>query len=57
MKSTQRLLVILTLLLGPMLLGAQCATDFRDAIIGGAIDYVTGTTTSLLEQIIYPGAE
>lgn len=55
MKKMRKLLLILGFL-SPMLLGAQCTTDFRDALLGGAVDYVSGTTTSLLEQLIYPGA-
>jgi hypothetical protein len=52
-----RKLLLILVVLGPLLLGAQCTTDFRDAVLGGAVDYVSGTTTSLLEQLIFPGPQ
>lgn len=56
MKTVYKLLLMLGLL-SPMLLGAQCTANVRDAIVGGAVDFISGTTTSLLEQWIYPGTE
>jgi hypothetical protein len=35
------------------LCGWTCGTDFRDALIGGAFDFVSGTATDVLSQL-YP---
>jgi hypothetical protein len=50
-----RILLLILAFMSPMLLGVSCQTDFRDAVVGGAIDYVSGTTTSLLQQWVFPG--
>ncbi len=39
------------LLLSPLLFGAGCTTIVRDALMGGAFDFVAGTTTDLLSQL------
>ncbi len=43
---------------GCSLAATSCALDIRDAFVSGALDYVSGTTTQLLSQlIILPGDE
>ena len=37
---------------GATVLAASCATDLRDAVAIGAMDYVTGATTELLGELI-----
>jgi len=43
---------------GCSLAATSCALDIRDAFVSGALEYVSGTTTQLLSQlIILPGDE
>lgn len=37
---------------GCSLTATSCAVDFRDALVVGAMDYISGTTTQLLSQLI-----
>lgn len=37
---------------GATVLAASCATDLRDAVAVGAMDYVTGATTELLGSLL-----
>lgn len=32
--------------------GGSCATDLRDAVYGGALDFVSGSMTELLATIV-----
>lgn len=57
MRNRMMKWLMLAGLSAPTLTAMNCATDFRDAVLSGAIDYVTGTTTALLEQFIYPGTQ
>lgn len=57
MKKTLVKWLMLAGLAGPTLTAVNCATDFRDAVLSGAMDYVAATTTALLERFIYPGPQ
>jgi len=53
MRRTPRLmLVILTAVLMPMCMGSSCGRDMRDAALGGAMDYVSGTSRALLDSML-----
>jgi hypothetical protein len=43
--------VVLIMCCGTTLLGSSCATDIRDAIVSGALDFVSGNTSSLLSSL------
>lgn len=47
-----RVWLIATALTCPLLMGAQCVTDARDAVIGGAYDFISETTATILGQLI-----
>ncbi len=47
---------VVALLLSPMLLAAGCTTIVRDALLGGAFDFVAGSTTDLL-TLLFPVAD
>lgn len=38
--------------LGSTVLATSCATDLRDAVTTGAIDYVTAATTEVLASLL-----
>lgn len=40
----------------PLLMGAQCVSDARDAVVVGAYDFLSETTATLLGQL-FPLAE
>jgi len=42
----------LVLLGGAALLGSSCVTNLRDAIVGGALDFVSGSTSSFLSTLL-----
>lgn len=44
--------LVLVMLCSTTLLGSSCATNIRDAIVGGALDFVSGSTTSLLSSLL-----
>ncbi len=44
-----RLIVATSLL---PLFGGACSVDFRDALYGGVLDFVSGTTTEVLTNLI-----
>jgi hypothetical protein len=50
--KTPRKWLTLVVLCGTTLLGASCATNIRDAILGGALDFVSGSTSSLLSSLL-----
>jgi hypothetical protein len=43
--------LIMAVILLP-LYAASCSTDFRDAVVGGALDFVSGSVTELLGRLI-----
>lgn len=49
MRRLQRKTWTLAFLASSTLFTGQCVTDIRDAFIGGALDYLTGSTTSLID--------
>ena len=51
MKKTLRSLMLVAVA-GSTLWGMNCTTSLRDAAIGGALDYVTGTTAELLSAYV-----
>ncbi len=51
MKKLKVWLMVLCLGGGTMM-GTSCTTDMRDAIISGAYDFLSGTTTDLLNSMI-----
>lgn len=51
-NNRRRLVRIAIVLSAPLaLLDLQCRTDFRDAVVGGAYDFVTAKTFDALEQL------
>ena len=36
----------------PTLCGVNCGLTLRDAVLGGAMDYVSGTTTNALSSLL-----
>ena len=51
MKRVSRLtLVIFAAVLMPLCMGASCSRDVRDAVYGGALGYVSGTTTDSINS-------
>ncbi len=51
MRKTRNLIMAFCLA-GGTLCGTSCTTDMRDAIIGGAYDFLSGTTTDFLSGIV-----
>lgn len=49
MRSLQRKTMALALAASSTLLAGQCMTDIRDALVGGALDYIAGSATSLID--------
>jgi hypothetical protein len=37
---------------GTMLAATSCSTDMRDAVMAGALDYITGTTSGLIGALV-----
>jgi hypothetical protein len=52
-KKWYRLTIAVSLL---SLFSWTCGTDFRDAVIAGAFDFVSGTVTDMLSNMSQPGA-
>lgn len=51
----QRSKMAMVAAVGCSLAVTSCAVDLRDAVLTGALDYVSGTTTQLLSQLIILG--
>jgi hypothetical protein len=45
---------LLAVCLTPVLLSGGCATDFRDAMLAGLMDFVTSTVSDALGAILTP---
>jgi len=43
---------VLVALAGSTLWGSACMTSVRDAVVGGAMDFVAGNTTNILGQLL-----
>ncbi len=61
LKKMKRWIVILAAS-GPVIYGASCSTQLRDAAAAGVFDFVTGTTTDTLSALapisgLFAGAE
>ena len=50
MKRAMQYLVMLTAAWG--MFGVSCSTTMRDALLTGAIDFVSGTTTDSLTKLL-----
>ena len=50
--STRSRWLCLVLVCGSTLAGTGCGTYLRDAIIGGAMDFVSGSTANLLSSLL-----
>lgn len=48
-RSTRHRLTSLALLASSTLWLSTCAMNLRDAVIGGAMDFVAGSTTALID--------
>ena len=44
--------LVLVMLCGTTFVGSSCVSNIRDAIVGGALDFVSGSTTSLLNSLL-----
>ena len=51
MKRWKECLLALSAM-GPTLLGVSCSADMRDAALGGALDFVSGTITDGLTALV-----
>lgn len=51
MRRITKLLMAMCLA-GGTLSGTSCTTDMRDAVLTGTYDFVSGTTTDLLSEMI-----
>ena len=51
MRTITKWLMILGVA-GGTLMGTSCATDMRDAVVSGAYDFLSGTTTDFLNSIV-----
>ncbi|MBI4719336.1 MAG: hypothetical protein HY763_16190 [Planctomycetes bacterium] len=52
MKRTVVTRLLLALGAGGALIAGTCTVDLRDAVVTGAMDYVSGTTTEILSSLI-----
>jgi hypothetical protein len=51
-RKPRRLPWLLVLSLGLIPFTGTCVTNARDAVIGGAMDFVSGTTADVLGQLL-----
>lgn len=51
-RTMNRLTRMAAVALGSTVLATSCATDLRDAVTTGAIDYVTAATTEVLASLL-----
>ena len=55
-KKIKAMTILVSIALGSCM-GWSCSTDMRDALWGGILDYVTGTTTDSLDCALNLGCE
>jgi hypothetical protein len=44
--------LVLVMLCGAAVLGSSCAVNLRDAVVSGALDFVSGSTSNLLSSLL-----
>jgi hypothetical protein len=52
MLKIPRKWLTLALLCSATLLGSSCVANIRDAILGGALDFVSGSTSDFLSSLL-----
>ena len=52
MKNQKRTSIFLVTMLIGTCMGWSCSTDFRDAVWGGVLDFVSGTTTDTIDCVL-----
>ncbi len=54
MMKKMKLWAMLVAMTGPTLFGMNCTTQMRDAVAGGVLDFISGTTADTLSAAIAP---